>query len=143
MDKSVAICIFNKKGELLLQRRAENDDSYPLCFDFSAAGGIERGESKDTAATRELREELGIETTLRYVSTYVYTAEGEGDILEIYKGLYDGPFRPNPAEVQEVVFCSLDEISRKVERGEQFHPEFLSVFRDENLLSLILRPTQF
>src|SRR3989344_784422 len=60
MDKSVAIFIFNKKGEILLQRRAADDDSYPLCLDFSAAGGIESEESKDIAAARELREELGI-----------------------------------------------------------------------------------
>src|SRR3989344_3204812 len=120
MEKSVAIFIFNKKGELLLQRRAANDDSYPLYLDFSAAGGIERGESKDIAAVRELREELGIEAPLRYIGTYVYTAAPPEETLEIYKGIHDGPFYPSPTEVQEVLFCALDEILRKIESGDQF-----------------------
>lgn len=138
MEKSVAIFIFNTKRELLLQRRAADDDSYPLCLDFSAAGGIERDESKDTASVRELREELGIETPLQYIGTYVYTAPPSGEILEIFRGVYEGPFHPNPTEVQEVVFCSIDEISRKIESGDQFHPEFLSVFGDPDLLSRIV-----
>ncbi len=139
-DKSVAIFIFNNKGELLLQRRAADDDSYPLHLDFSAAGGIEAAESNDTAAARELREELGIETPLRYIGTYMYTASPPEEALEIFSGVHNGPFHPNPTEVQEVIFRSIDEVSRKIESGDRFHPEFLSVFSDRNLLSRIVYP---
>jgi len=136
-NRNAVIFIFNNEGELLLQRRAASDDSYPLCLDFSAAGSIEQNESKDAAAARELREELGIETALRYVGTHT---SGE-EMLEIYRGVHDGPFHPDPKEVQEVAFCSLDEISKKVESGDQFHPEFLSVWADQHLMSRILQAT--
>lgn len=46
--------------ELLLQKRAENKDSYPGCYDISSAGHLSRGEDYLPAAKRELFEELGI-----------------------------------------------------------------------------------
>lgn len=121
----------------MLQKRAAVDDSYPLCFDFSAAGGIEQNESRDTAAARELREELGIETPLCYIGAYAYVADTDGEILEIYAGVHNGPFHINPIEVHEVGFYSVDEISKKIESEDHFHPEFLSVWKDRALLSRI------
>ena len=43
--KSSAVLVFNDKGELALQLRSSNDDSFPSHWDFSAGGGIDSGES--------------------------------------------------------------------------------------------------
>lgn len=48
------------KVELLLQKRAENKDSFPGCYDISSAGHIPAGMDFVPSALRELREELGI-----------------------------------------------------------------------------------
>ncbi|KAI3973381.1 hypothetical protein MKW92_045130 [Papaver armeniacum] len=47
-------------GELLVQRRADNKDSYPGLWDISSAGHISAGDSSLISARRELQEELGV-----------------------------------------------------------------------------------
>jgi len=47
--------------EVLLQKRCEEKDSYPGCYDISSAGHIPAGDGYIESALRELKEELGIE----------------------------------------------------------------------------------
>ncbi len=47
--------------KVLLQKRAQNKESYPGCYDISSAGHLLRGESYEEAARRELKEELGLD----------------------------------------------------------------------------------
>lgn len=47
--------------DLLLQKRSSQKDSYPGCFDISAAGHVATGDDVFSSAVRELKEELGIE----------------------------------------------------------------------------------
>lgn len=46
--------------QILLQRRSENKDSYPGCYDISSAGHIPAGDDYVESAIRELGEELGL-----------------------------------------------------------------------------------
>ena len=46
--------------DLLLQKRSQGKDSYPGCFDISAAGHVAAGDEFLETALRELKEELGI-----------------------------------------------------------------------------------
>ncbi|KAH7444019.1 hypothetical protein KP509_02G060800 [Ceratopteris richardii] len=47
-------------GELLLQKRADNKDSWPGLWDISCAGHISAGDTSLSSARRELEEELGV-----------------------------------------------------------------------------------
>lgn len=58
--KAVHIWIFNRNGEVLLQRRSPNKDSYPNMLDISCAGHLSAGDSSIDGALRELEEELGL-----------------------------------------------------------------------------------
>lgn len=49
------------KWELLLQKRSMQKDSFPGCYDTSAAGHVGAGDTCEAGAYRELKEELGIE----------------------------------------------------------------------------------
>ncbi len=46
--------------DVLLQKRSARKDSYPGCYDISAAGHVTAGEDVLESAKRELQEELGI-----------------------------------------------------------------------------------
>lgn len=123
-NASAYIFIYNEKGEMLLQLRAADDYSYPLHYDFSAAGGIEPGEDHETAAHRELKEELGVETEL----TYIGEDEYEGETMYLYKGVLSDGFNPGE-EVEDIRFASTSEIAEMIEAGEKFHPEFVYLFK--------------
>ncbi len=127
---SVAL-VFNDKNELALQLRAASDNSYPLHWDFSAAGGIEPDEDQKTAATRELKEELGITAEIEFVGEELYEDEKCTDKLYIYKTRHNGPFKPDPKEVEDIRFFKLDDIQKMLDSGEKFHPEFPFVWNRE------------
>lgn len=58
------VWILRKKGnsvQILLQKRSQNKDSYPGCYDISSAGHIPAGVDFIPSALRELKEELGLE----------------------------------------------------------------------------------
>ena len=56
----VHVCVVNKQGEMLIQRRQSTKDRYPGCWDLSAGGFVRSGEETAEAALRELEEELGL-----------------------------------------------------------------------------------
>lgn len=56
----VHICLFNAKGQLLIQQRQLDKIGYPGLWDVTAAGSALAGENSASAAARELWEEMGI-----------------------------------------------------------------------------------
>ena len=61
--KAVHTWIVNDKNEILLQKRSPNKDSYPNMWDISSAGHLTAGDESLQGAIREIKEELGIDTT--------------------------------------------------------------------------------
>ncbi|MCI7790595.1 MAG: NUDIX domain-containing protein, partial [Lachnospiraceae bacterium] len=56
----VHVCIFNSKGEMLIQQRQPFKEGWPNMWDISVGGSAIQGDSSQTAAEREVLEELGI-----------------------------------------------------------------------------------
>lgn len=109
---SAVVLVFNGNGEMALQMRAADDSSYPLHWDFSAAGGVEEGEKKEDAARRELKEELGIDAPIDYLCEELYQDELVHNKLIIYVAIHNGPFNPDPAEVDEVSFLTYRRLAK-------------------------------
>lgn len=61
--RTVHIWLLNSKGELLIQRRSPDKDSYPNLWDISTAGHLSAGEDSLAAAIREAAEELDVKLT--------------------------------------------------------------------------------
>ena len=59
--RAVHVLVFNRKGEIFLQKRSLKKDNHPGVWDSSTSGHVDSGEDYDTAAVRELREEIGLE----------------------------------------------------------------------------------
>ena len=56
----VHVCIFNSKGEMLIQQRQPFKEGWPNLWDLTVGGSAVAGESSGEAAKRELFEEIGI-----------------------------------------------------------------------------------
>ena len=54
------ICIFNSKGEMLIQQRLATKKTWPNLWDVSVGGHVTAGETSQMGASRELFEELGL-----------------------------------------------------------------------------------
>jgi 16S rRNA (adenine1518-N6/adenine1519-N6)-dimethyltransferase len=128
--RAVHLFIFNGKGELFLQKRSAWKDRHPLVWDSSAAGHVEAGEDYDETASRELREELGVDATLTRVLKLPASERTGQEFIWLYRGEHDGPFRLPPAEIEQGEFFPLDVVEGWINaRPEDFAPGFLECWK--------------
>ncbi|OGK41700.1 hypothetical protein A2954_07530 [Candidatus Roizmanbacteria bacterium RIFCSPLOWO2_01_FULL_37_12] len=120
IHRAIAIVIFNSKGELLMQKRSKSKDTNPGFFSMSAAGHVGKGETYLEAARRELFEELGIKTELRFKKKIILKSNQESEMDAIYEGNFEGPFNIDHDEVEKVDFLSPKKIKKIVDKLTPF-----------------------
>ncbi|MEG2011493.1 MAG: NUDIX domain-containing protein, partial [Bacilli bacterium] len=70
LHRTVHVWIINNNNEILLQKRNPKKDTFPGLWAISAAGHVNTKEDSKSAAIRELKEELDIDTK---ELTYLFT----------------------------------------------------------------------
>jgi isopentenyl-diphosphate delta-isomerase len=124
------VLVFNKRGDLLLQKRAAGVSYLPGHWSTSVGGHVISGESAKEAAMREMKEEVGVSAKIEYLDKYIFEVldqPGLKKMLFVYKATHNGPFKENPQEVSETKFCRASEIKKMIKRGDKFHPELISI----------------
>src|SRR3954471_12901888 len=58
--RAVHVLVFNRRGEVFLQKRSLKKDTFPGAWDSSTSGHLDQGEDYDACALRELWEEIGL-----------------------------------------------------------------------------------
>jgi 8-oxo-dGTP diphosphatase len=103
--------------QVLLQRRAPHKVNWPGCWDISAAGHIDAGETPLQCAIRETREELGIDRPAEAFRLFAVhptrLVSPEGNIEHEWQFLYslevdDDTFTLQTDELAEVRWQTLD-----------------------------------
>lgn len=111
IHRSVQILLFNEKNQILLQKRSKNKDLYPNYWTISASGHVTFGDTYEQAAHRELREEIGVVTTLQYKTKYLEHNERESEFLAVFTGVYNSePTELDPFEVELVKWVNLEDL---------------------------------
>jgi len=98
--RAVHILVFNKKGEIFLQKRSRWKDRHPSLWDSSAAGHVMAGEEYEQAAQRELHEELGIQGALERIVKLPASERTGQEFIWLYCARYDGEIFPNRSEIE-------------------------------------------
>ncbi len=105
--RAVHILVFNKKTHAcLLQKRSAWKDKHPGVWDSSAAGHLDAGEDYESAARRELAEELGIEdedTRLILIGMLPPTEATGMEHVALYAAMYSGRVHFPAAEIEGVM----------------------------------------
>ncbi len=110
IHRACYILVFNKKGELFVQKRTMTKDIYPGHWDVAAGGVVLAGESYEESAERELFEELGIyETPLTFLFDFYYEDIRNRVWGRIHTCFHDGPFHLQAEEIEYGRFMSIDE----------------------------------
>ena len=125
------VLIFNRRGDLLLQRLALNRTRNPGAWGSSVASYLFSSENYVQAAQRRVGQELGI-------SDFVLVPLGKTEMLDdgclkfisVFQSFHEGPFHYDPVHIDRVAFVSVPEIRQMMESGNGiFTPTFLRVFR--------------
>lgn len=116
------------KLQALLQKRAQEKESYPGCYDISSAGHIPAGCGYLESALRELKEELGI-IALKEEPVFCYDRIVSVDavfhgvpfherqvsrVFWLMRDLEEEAFTPQREELEAVRWMDLDEIIENV-----------------------------
>jgi isopentenyl-diphosphate delta-isomerase len=124
LHRAFSIFIFNGQGEMLLQRRSLKKYHSGGLWTNACCSHPAPGESLLHAAQRRLQEELGFSVPLEKVFDFIYRAPLDNGLTEyefdhVFRGIYDGGVEPDPEEVSEVCFMTMDNIRASLEA----HPE--------------------
>ena len=120
----VHLHIFNKAGDLYLQKRSINKDIQPGKWD-TAVGGILTTERRSKMPfTGKYGKNLGITDFIpQFITRYVFESAIEKELVNTYRTIYDGPVIPDPSELDGGRFWSPSEILENMGKGI-FTPNF-------------------
>ena len=116
--------LFNKKGELFLQKRAMTKDLLPGYWDTSVGGHSSPGESPEEALKREALEELGIrDFNYQFIRKYIWESKRERELVYSFTGISEATPEINRNEIDDGRFWPLMEIRENLNRNI-FTPNF-------------------
>ncbi len=131
MHRAVTVYVFNPKGELLLQRRAENKYHCGGLWSNTCCGHPFPGETTQHAAERRLREEMGMTLSLTPAFEISYKLPLQNGLTEheyghIFFGVTDELPLLNPDETDAWRFSSFANLQLEITaNAERFTPWFL------------------
>lgn len=106
IHRTAHVVVFNRQGQLLLQKRTHDRDVQPGKWDTAVGGHLGPGETYEQAARREMNEELGIpgQHSLKYLFNIKFRNEIESENVGVFTTIYEGPFQVDSLEVDEIRF---------------------------------------
>lgn len=116
----VHLHVFDKDGNLFLQKRAENKDIQPGKWDTSVGGHIDYGETEEYALRREAREELGLsEISPVKLYDYIFESDIERELVHAYYSINSlSEIKIDSQELSGGRFFEMQEIEKLI--GQNF-----------------------
>ncbi len=132
LHRAFSIFIFNSEGRLLLQRRAQGKYHSGGLWTNSCCSHPRPGESVSQAATRRLKEELGVSCALSPEFNFTYRAEVGKDLIEhefdhVLFGTYDGPVLPDASEVSDVRWMRMNDLADDLRTSGSNYTAWLNI----------------
>lgn len=125
----VHLHLFNSRGELYLQKRAQTKDIQPGKWDTSVGGHLAPDESVNEALIREAGEELGLKNFIpELLGKYVWESSRERELVNSFSAITDEIPVINEDEIEEGRYWSLQEIKDNLGK-DVFTPNFEFEFK--------------
>jgi isopentenyl-diphosphate delta-isomerase len=134
LHRACSIFIFDSKGRMLLQQRAEGKYHGAHLWTNACCSHPFPDEAVEKAANRRLREELGINTSLQKIFSFTYHAHVENGLIEheydhVFAGEYEGEINPDQNEVADYYYEDMEVIKNSLQsQPENFTSWFKIVF---------------
>ncbi len=125
----VHLHLFNTKGEIFLQKRADTKDIEPGKWDTSVGGHVGLNESIEAALLREVREEIGLTVfSPRFMTRYIWKSSRERELINAYSTISDDMPEINKSEIEQGMYWTINEIKKNLGKNI-FTPNFEHEFK--------------
>ena len=134
LHRAFSVFVLNDRGQTLLQQRAAHKYHSPLLWTNTCCSHQRLGETNVEAGKRRLMEEMGFQTELRELFSFIYKAPFDNGLTEheldhVLLGYYNGPPNVNPEEVAAWKWMGLEEIRQElVDFPEHYTAWFQIIF---------------
>lgn len=127
VHRTVHVIVYHPDGRILLQKRSAAKDVQPGRWDTAVGGHMMPGEDFETAARREMSEELGIsdKIALRPVFDIKIRNSIEAENVKVFSAVHPGPFNFQKEEIDEVRFWSPAELEAVIRGKNDFTPNLV------------------
>jgi len=122
LHRSFSIFLFNKKGELLIQKRAKSKYHSPGLWSNTCCSHPRPDRNLEDEAKRRLKEEMGIvKCNLYEVFNFIYN-QNVGDLTEhefdhVFFGTFEGNPKPNPDEAESWKWVNIIELKKDIKEN--------------------------
>ena len=130
LHRAFSVFLFNSRGELLLQQRAQQKRLWGGYWSNSCCSHPRVGESMDVATERRLDDELNLKAELEYVYRFRYQANfgeagSEHELCHVFLGRCPDEVSVNESEIAAVRFVPAADVSRMLDdEPERYTPWF-------------------
>lgn len=136
LHRAFSVFIFNSKGELMLQKRANSKYHSGGLWSNTCCSHPFPGESAAMGAQRRLLEEMGFSTGLQECFSFIYKEKLDNDLTEyefdhVFIGRSEGPPILNPQEVQDWKWMSMDELKEDLKNDPSAYTVWLKIVFDK------------
>ncbi len=114
--------IFNSKNELLLQRRARSKYHSGGLWTNTCCSHPRPNEPTEKSVHRRLKEEMGFDCEVKEIFSFIYKVKFDNGLWEheydhVFFGKFDGEPKPNPEEVDEWKWVSLEKLKKDIQEN--------------------------
>jgi len=132
LHRAFSIFIFNTRGELLLQQRAESKYHSGGLWTNTCCSHPRCGESNKVAAIRRLKEEMGMECELNYGFNFIYKAAFADGLIEheldhVFFGVSDELPEINKTEVESYRYVNLKFLTADINMNPELYTPWLKI----------------
>ena len=138
LHRAFSVFIFNSKGEMLLQQRAKSKYHSGGLWTNTVCSHPRVGEDLLSEVHRRLQEEMGFDTEVKEIFSFIYKVPLDNDLFEhefdhVFVGFYDGEPKINPQEAESYKWVTLDDIQFDIEIDPQNYTEWFKIIFEKNL----------
>jgi len=136
LHRAFSVFIINDLGETMLQQRASSKYHSPLLWTNTCCSHQRIGESNLEAGRRRLQEEMGFETDLRELFSFIYKAPFDNGLTEheldhVMVGAYNNAPKINGDEVADWKWMLPVDIKSDIEKNPERYTEWFKIIFDK------------
>ena len=144
LHRAFSVFVMNKEGEIMLQQRAAHKYHSPSLWTNTCCSHQREGETNIEAGVRRLKEEMGFETELKELFSFVYKAEFDNGLTEheldhVMLGHYEGAPEINSEEVSGWKWMLPEDIKADIAQNPDEYTAWFKIIFDRFYDHLFLK----